>query len=471
MSTPVGIDALGFALPRLVLPMQVFAEGRGMEFEKLRFGLGLEDMAVPDADEDCVTLAAQAAWSVLEQHGIAPHEIGRIYLGTESAVDAAKPSATYVHGLLEERFAADYGPRALAHCDALDMTFACAGGVDALLNSADWVRAGRGRKALVIAADVAKYAPHSPGEYTQGAGAVALLVTEDPRILVLDDAVGVSVESAADFFKPRRRFSKDELAAAVGGRAESGSEHPFWATPEAVVEQYLEFPVFDGPYSNDCYVGRVREALGRYEAESGLRAMNDWFGMCFHLPYAFQGRRMWPEIALDLYADQGLLAQVEAEAGVTEAEAGGRKALAKAWSKSAAYKAYVAEKIGPGEAASMRVGNMYTASIFMGLVSALLGYADRRDLGGKRLGFLSYGSGSKSKVFSGVLRANFAAQLRGIDLESALDQRRSLTFAEYEALHARTTEGPVDAAVRGAVLDRIETEGNLLGYRRYRWVG
>ncbi len=471
MSTPVGIDALGFALPRLVLPMQVFAEGRGMEFEKLRFGLGLEDMAVPDADEDCVTLAAQAAWSVLEQHGLAPHEIGRIYLGTESAVDAAKPSATYVHGLLEARFAAEYGPRALAHCDALDMTFACAGGVDALLNSADWVRAGRGRKALVIAADVAKYAPHSPGEYTQGAGAVALLVTEDPRILVLDDAVGVSVESAADFFKPRRRFSKDELAAAVGGRTESGSEHPFWATPEAVVEQYLEFPVFDGPYSNDCYVGRVREALGRYEAESGLRAMNDWFGMCFHLPYAFQGRRMWPEIALDLYADQGLLAYVEAEAGVTEAEAGGRKALAKAWSKSAAYKAYVAEKIGPGEAASMRVGNMYTASIFMGLVSALLGYADRRDLGGKRLGFLSYGSGSKSKVFSGVLRANFAAQLRGIDLESALDQRRSLTFAEYEALHARTTEGPVDAAVRGAVLDRIETEGNLLGYRRYRWVG
>ena len=471
MSKPVGIDALGFALPRLVLPMQVFAEGRGMEFEKLRFGLGLEDMAVPDADEDCVTLAAQAAWSVLEQHGLAPHEIGRIYLGTESAVDAAKPSATYVHGLLEARFAAEFGPRSLAHCDALDMTFACAGGVDALLNSADWVRAGRGRKALVIAADVAKYAPHSPGEYTQGAGAVALLVTEDPRILVLDDAVGVSVESAADFFKPRRRFSKDELAAAVGGRTESGSEHPFWATPEAVVEQYLEFPVFDGPYSNDCYVGRVREALGRYEAESGLRAMNDWFGMCFHLPYAFQGRRMWPEIALDLYADQGLLAQVEAEAGVTEAEAGGRKALAKAWSKSAAYKAYVAEKIGPGEAASMRVGNMYTASIFMGLVSALLGYADRRDLGGKRLGFLSYGSGSKSKVFSGVLRANFAAQLRGIDLESALDQRRSLTFAEYEALHARTTEGPVDAAVRGAVLDRIETEGNLLGYRRYRWVG
>jgi len=119
----------------------------------------------------------------------------------------------------------------------------------------------------------------------------------------------------------------------------------------------------------------------------------------------------------------------------------------------------------------MHVGNMYTASIFMGLVSALAGYADRRDLGGKRLGFLSYGSGSKSKVFSGVLRANFAAQLRGLDLGAAMVRRRSLTFAEYEALHARTAEGPLAPATRGAVLDRIETEGNLLGYRRYRWVG
>lgn len=470
MSKPVGIDAVGYSLPRLVLSMEAFAAGRGMEFEKLRYGLGLEAMAVPDTDEDCVTLAAQAAWQVLDQHGVKPHEIGRIYLGTESAVDAAKPSATYVHGLLEARFAADYGPRSLAHCDALDMTFACAGGVDALLNSADWVRAGRGRKALVIAADVAKYAPHSPGEYTQGAGAVALLVTEDPRILVLDDAVGVSVESAADFFKPRRSFSKAALAAAVGGTVDAASDHPFWATPDAVIEQFLEFPVFDGPYSNDCYVGRVREALGRYESESGLRAMNDWFGMCFHLPYAFQGRRMWPEIALDLYADQGLLAQVEAEAGITEAEAGGRKALAKAWSKSAAYKAYVAEKIGPGEAASMRVGNMYTASIFMGLVSALVGYADRRDLGGKRLGFLSYGSGSKSKVFSGVLRADFASQLRGLHLGQALAERTNISFATYEALHARTLQGPAAAATQGAVLDRIETEGNLRGYRRYRWI-
>jgi hypothetical protein len=57
-----------------------------------------------------------------------------------------------------------------------------------------------------------------------------------------------------------------------------------------------------------------------------------------------------------------------------------------------------------------------------------------------------------------------------LNLEGALVNRRSISFAEYEALHARTAQGPLVPALEGAVLDRIETEGNLLGYRRYRWV-
>ncbi|MDP5067416.1 MAG: hypothetical protein NWP50_00365, partial [Schleiferiaceae bacterium] len=73
-------------------------------------------------------------------------------------------------------------------------------------------------------------------------------------------------------------------------------------------------------------------------------------------------------------------------------------------------------------------------------------------------------------VFSGVLRADFAAQLRGLNLKAAIVDRFEVSFAEYEALHARTTQGPLAPASQGAVLDRIETEGNLLGYRRYRWV-
>ena len=118
MSTPKGIDALHFALPKLSLPIEDLANARGIEPEKLQFGLGLQAMAVCDMDEDMVTLAADAAWNLISHQGLNPAELGRIYIGTESAVDAAKSSATYVLGLLEKRLEAEFGPRSLGHCDA-----------------------------------------------------------------------------------------------------------------------------------------------------------------------------------------------------------------------------------------------------------------------------------------------------------------------------------------------------------------
>lgn len=480
MSTPLyGIDALHFALPRLSLPIGALAEARGIETDKLRFGLGLESMAVCDIDEDVVTLGAEAAWNLLQRAGIKPEELGRIYLGTESSVDAAKPSATYIHGLLEQRWAAEHGPRALAHCDALDMTFACVGGVDALQNSLDWVRAGKGRKALVVASDVAKYAPGSPGEYTQGAGAVAMLVTESPRILAIDTDFAVAVESVSDFFKPRRSFSKRALlqeAAALLGTTLSDEEAEarvaqatggFWGTPEVHIDQFLEHPIFDGPYSNDCYVGRVSEALHAYQKLSGHLVLRDWEAMVFHLPYAFQGRRMWAEIALELVRQADRLHEIEAAVGQTEEEVGGASYLAKLWSKTPHYKAYVKAFIAPGERASQQIGNMYTGSIFMALLSTLIDARIQEiDITGRRIGFLSYGSGSKSKVFSGVVQPNYLDHLEGVRPFDHLERRTQIDFATYEKLHQRALMTPVSSPA-GAVLQHIGNEGVQYGYRTY----
>ena len=475
----LGIDALHFSLPRLTLPMEALAQARGIEADKLRFGLGLSSMAVCDTDEDVVTLAAEAAWNLIQREKIDPHTLGRIYLGTESAVDAAKPSSTYVLGLLEKRWEATLGPRSLKHCDALDMTFACVGGVDALHNSLDWVRAGSGRKALVIAAYVAKYAPESPGEYTQGAGAVALLITENPRILALDSDFGVAIESVGDFFKPRRTFSKaillQEAALLLGQTLSLEDAHTltqsahagFWGTPEAHIDQFLEHPVFDGPFSNDCYVSRLREALDQYQQANGHAVLKDWDAMVFHLPYAFQGRRMWPEIAVELLDAEGRLHEIIEAIGQPDVDLQDRKALAKLWSKTAQYKAYVNAFIAPGERASQEIGNMYTASIFMALLSTLVDSLHQGvDLAHKRIGFLSYGSGSKSKVFSGVVQPEYAAQLQGVKPFHHLDQRTSIDFATYTQLHQRRLKSPASKP-SGASLTHIGTEGTAQGYRTY----
>ena len=99
---------------------------------------------------------------------INPSEIGRIYMGTESALDSSKPSATYATDLVEQYLEKDFGKRCLKNCDITDMTFACIGGVDALQNSVDWISSNRGKKAIVVCSDLSKYSLNSTGEYTQG---------------------------------------------------------------------------------------------------------------------------------------------------------------------------------------------------------------------------------------------------------------------------------------------------------------
>ena len=61
---------------------------------------------------------------------------------------------------------------------------------------------------------------------------------------------------------------------------------------------------------------------------------------------------------------------------------------------------FINEKIEPSQRASSEVGNMYTASIFMALLSAMqVSYDQNENLEDQEIGFLAYGSGSKAIVF------------------------------------------------------------------------
>ena len=60
-------------------------------------------MALTDCNEDTASMAANALLNLIENNDIDPKTIGRIYLGTESALDAAKPTATYAVGTVEKK--------------------------------------------------------------------------------------------------------------------------------------------------------------------------------------------------------------------------------------------------------------------------------------------------------------------------------------------------------------------------------
>ena len=199
----VGIDDMALYVPSLYLPIKTIAAERGISYEKLNKGLGLENLAIPDVHEDTATMAANAVVEIIEKNQLDPTTIGRIYLGTESALDGAKPTATYVLEMLRRKYRGQYGKKCLLNCDVVDLTFACVGGVDALQNTIDWVSGSEDRVGVVVASDNAKYELGSSGEYTQGAGAVAILVKKNPRLLAIDATWGVATLGVHDFYKPK----------------------------------------------------------------------------------------------------------------------------------------------------------------------------------------------------------------------------------------------------------------------------
>lgn len=434
-----GIEAASYYVPSLYLEIKDLAEKRGIEPAKLEKGLGLHKMGFPDVHEDAATFAAEALLKLIKDYNINPKEIARIYLGTESALDAAKPTASYAMQMVEKVLEAEFGERCFRNCDVVDMTFACIGAVDALHNSLDFVRVNPNKKAVVIASDYAKYELASSGEYTQGGGAVSVLVSSKPNLIEIENNWGVATESVFDFFKPRRHFKKEDLTNAPENFPEK-------------IEIFTDEPVFDGQYSNQCYQDRIREAYNHYKEITGEnKPYEAWKYLIFHLPYAFHGKRVFTEI----YSfENGLSYETSEE----------QKAVA----KSEGYIQFINDKIEKSQRASSEIGNMYTASIFMALLSALqTSFNENEELKGKEIGFLGYGSGSKSKVFAGKVSENWKNVVAKWDLFEGLKNRTAIGFETYEKLHRKQLENSVNENYKGFGLQSVELESPVLKGARY----
>lgn len=501
-NSPVGIDDMSLYVPQLYLSIEDLAKARHLEYAKLNKGLGLTHMAIPDVHEDAATMAANAVADLIDKNDINPRLIGRIYLGTESALDGAKPTATYLLEMLRRKYRATHGVDCLRHCDVVDLTFACVGGVDALQNTLDWVRGNKDRMGIVVCSDFAKYELASTGEYTQGAGAVAMLVKHQPRLLMIEDLFGVATMGVHDFFKPKRKASKLQLveevlklanltdldaAAILKQLPNTLAMSGVLDDNDEVISLHKDTPIFDGQYSNWTYQNRIREAFNHFKEKSvqkgklsqEISIIDEWERLIFHLPYAFHGKRIFAEIFM--LEKQGTKDWDEIAANLPtapqtsefEEDKTYQKAYAKylrAITKTAAYRNFVQEKMEKSQRASSYVGNMYACSIFLALMSSL--EADGEDgtiLEGKKIGFFGYGSGSKSKVFEATIQAEWKEVVRRFNIMATLAKRTKIDYQTYENLHRGRQKESVVQPAQEFVIDAIGQEGTRLGARYYVW--
>jgi hydroxymethylglutaryl-CoA synthase len=234
----IGIDRLSVYTSKYFIDLKTLAEQRSVESEKYYLGLGQERMSVPAPDEDVVTMGANAAYP-LKQAGEL-EEVELLLFATESGIDQSKSAGVFVHRLL------GLSPR----CRTIELKQACYSGTAAVQLAKDFVQAHPEKKALVIAADIARYDLESPGEATQGCGAVALTISTQPRTLSLDDPSGYYTEDVMDFWRPNYRS-------------------------EALV---------DGKYSTQVYMRALEACWTQYSEQTG-RSIRDFDFYCYHIPF------------------------------------------------------------------------------------------------------------------------------------------------------------------------------------------
>jgi hydroxymethylglutaryl-CoA synthase len=173
-----------------------------------------------------------------------------------------------------------------------------------------------------------------------------------------------------------------------------------------------------------------------------------------HLPYCFQARRTFVEI----YALENNLSNSPEEL----------KILA----KSSEYINFVTKTIFPSEIASGQVGNMYTGSIFLGMLSTLcFHYLNDSDLNHKKMGFIAYGSGSKSKVFEAEVASQWKSVIAKTQLFETLETSTEIDFGTYISLHKKERKQSVLQPKNEFILNYIEKENPvLLGARYYKFI-
>ena len=234
----IGIDKIGFAMPKYFLDIADLAKARNINANKYVKGLLQLEMSIAPITQDIVTLGATAASEFLTEED--KKNIDMIIIGTESGIDQSKSASIFIHSLL------GLSP----FTRAIEVKEACYGGTAAIAIAKNHVVSNPEASVLVITSDLAKYGIGATGESTQGAGSCAMLIKKDPSILILNDDNVYQTRDIMDFWRPN----------------------------------YSDFPHVDGHFSTKQYLDCLETTWNEYSKKFN-KSLDDFEAICFHLPF------------------------------------------------------------------------------------------------------------------------------------------------------------------------------------------
>ncbi len=351
----IGIDKIGFAMPKYFLNIEDLAVSRGENPIKFTKGLLQKEMSVATINEDIISLGASAAYEILDETD--KQKIDMIIFATESSIDQSKASSVFIHGLLNIQ----------PYARSIEIKEACYGATAALNYAKNYILNNPESYVLVVASDIAKYGIGTSGESTQGAGSIAMLVKKDPNILILNNESLCQTRDIMDFWRPN----------------------------------YSSVPFVDGHYSSHQYLECLETTWNEFKKRNN-NSLTDYKAFCFHLPF--------PKLGLK---GLNLLLTIEKENITKEIKA----EFISNFHSSIIY--------------NQRVGNIYTGSLYLSLLSLLENSENLHS--GDKVALFSYGSGAVCELFSVTLAENFKNNLYKNRI-SLFEKRKKIDVETYEKI-------------------------------------
>ncbi|XP_059491185.1 hydroxymethylglutaryl-CoA synthase 1 [Neocloeon triangulifer] len=432
MSRPegVGIIAIEAYFPSQFVDQTELEQFDGVSAGKYTVGLGQARMGFCTDREDVNSLCLTAVQRLMERNNISADRIGRLEVGTETILDKSKSVKTVLMQLFGDN----------TDIEGIDTTNACYGGTAALFNALAWVESSAwdGRLAIVVAADIAVYATGS-ARPTGGAGAMAMLVGPNASLVIESGLRASYMKHAYDFYKP---------------------------------DLNSEYPVVDGKLSIQCYLSALDHCYQLYckkaqKKNPGSKVqLSSFDAILFHSPYC---KLVQKSLARLLLNDYYLASDEEKSKFPPAFEAIKNVKLEETYFDRDVErlvldnsKQLFEERTKPSLFLANQIGNMYTPSLYGGLVSLLIS-REAAQLTGNRVALFSYGSGLASSIYSLRISSDLAAVKKVVDslkhVKPQLEARRKVAPEEFSAtLDAKeknhhkvpyVPEGPVDTLFPG----------------------
>ena len=487
MIPKVGISGFAAYVPPYRVSLRDWCGWTGACWKKTRAVVG-NSFRMRGPRESVYTMAGTAVMRLIDQYNVDPARIGFLGLGTESSTDNSA-GAVIVKGMLDQGLAARGLPTVNRNCEVPEVKHACLGAIYALKHALRYLALeAKDRCAIVVSADIAEYSRGSSGEPTQGAGAVAMLLERDPKILSVNlRCIGsASAYRAVDFRKPvLRNLIRNQL-----------NSH------------FQDLPVFNGKYSTTCYLDETLHALGdmlrrlRVDPAAYYHGLG---GAFMHRPYhrmpitAFAFSYLFglangsassraelaahcrnagldpDRVEAEMESTPDLL-QLVHDGNIDEDVYPLSMTLLKHFRSGHVFRELIASKMSLGTETMKEIGNVYCAALPAWMAAGLEEAArEGRELSGQDILAVGYGSGDAAEAVPMTLAPGWQEAASRIGFTDALKAWQPLTQSLYETLHDNGAAPGLNEPTDGFVVDSVGSVSNPAfsdeGIEYYRFVG